>query len=804
MNGKNRPSVASERINKGRMVSGNPIGKAFYQVLQLLHHIGVVREQAVGILPKSFSKKIDHLNAFVRPARPDSSINQQIKATNLAWATDMGQILLDHYQTTLNKIIQTLSNSSISKDNFLAAKQTALLWGKRNFGNKLQSSTVVKFGNIISNLSSSHKSPTQDTTRGTNGYYPAPRYTHNISSTTNIPGSTKILFRQTPATMPIRDTLPFIDSETFLCHIANGLDPASNDYLCNVCLPDSNATFPSGTHALAYSQAIFLDLGPEADAIFNAKTTSEVHVITERFPSNLDAWKTHAHGTLWQIFHWKMTNIPTFTQRLQNSGSTEFIDHSANQYWGRGRHGDGENAYGKSLSAFRDHRTLHEYLPQTAPPTAPTQTPIPNSTPLSKPTPAPRKRTSPAPWHPTPRPRTSMSLPIPTPTPNSALNRDNLDLNDPSPIPLYSTIVASSLNTVSSPKIRRTVKRNFVGRRPGPRCSHTMPSIHRTHQAEVANLISRPNSSPIPNKRPTLPRLMTQVHSTSRTAPSETRLFATGNTDRPRQRQRPGSSSNAVPSHTRPTAPLAPAATCHPRVQRQQPDASSSATPPHMRHTPVLAPTGVQHPGASMALPPRSPFSNANNRTDTHPVFTAKLQIHNNTIHKNADWTITKPDSEILIIGDLNLSRITTSPNDCVNIECFPGAKIAHIRNLLTKLENQSSSQPECVILSIGINDRENNPTSTSIPNIRRLATKATQIFPQALIAIPQINIPDHLSDQVKHNLKQLNDSLDNIQGIVSLPQIHQNLFETTQNDIQWTHATANTLLTHWLRHLNC
>ena len=121
-----------------------------------------------------------------------------------------------------------------------------------------------------------------------------------------------------------------------------------------------------------------------------------------------------------------------------------------------------------------------------------------------------------------------------------------------------------------------------------------------------------------------------------------------------------------------------------------------------------------RQPSSSMQLTPSSPLSNATNRMNTHSVFTAELQRHNNTVHENTDWTLTMPNSQILIIGDSNLSNITTSPNNHVNIESFPGAKIAHIRQLLTKLENQPSTEPECVILSIGINDRENNPSSLS------------------------------------------------------------------------------------------
>jgi hypothetical protein len=136
-------------------------------------------------------------------------------------------------------------------------------------------------------------------------------------------------------------------------------------------------------------------------------------------------------------------------------------------------------------------------------------------------------------------------------------------------------------------------------------------------------------------------------------------------------------------------------------------------------------------------------------------------------------------------------------------MESFPGAKITHMRHLLTKLEHHPSKEPKWVIISIGINDRENNVISTSLPNLRKMAAKANQIFPLAVVAIPEINIPDHLSDRVKHNIKQLNDSLHEMPNVLVIPQIDPKLFTTTFNDIHWTQNTANKLLTHWLTHLN-
>ena len=79
MNGSNRSSLASHRNENGKLVSGNPIGKAFYQVLQLLHHIGVVKEQSVGNLPKSFAKKRTTLMHLFAPPDQITVLNDKSK-----------------------------------------------------------------------------------------------------------------------------------------------------------------------------------------------------------------------------------------------------------------------------------------------------------------------------------------------------------------------------------------------------------------------------------------------------------------------------------------------------------------------------------------------------------------------------------------------------------------------------------------------------------------------------------------------------------------------------------------------------
>jgi hypothetical protein len=72
MYGKNRHRLDKppNRNDDGRAVGDNSTGKMCYQILQLLHHIGVVTEQSEGNLPQSFSpKKLTTLTNLYDPPR---------------------------------------------------------------------------------------------------------------------------------------------------------------------------------------------------------------------------------------------------------------------------------------------------------------------------------------------------------------------------------------------------------------------------------------------------------------------------------------------------------------------------------------------------------------------------------------------------------------------------------------------------------------------------------------------------------------------------------------------------------------
>ena len=115
---------------------------------------------------------------------------------------------------------------------------------------------------------------------------------------------------------------------------------------------------------------------------------------------------------------------------------------------------------------------------------------------------------------------------------------------------------------------------------------------------------------------------------------------------------------------------------------------------------------------------------------------------------------------------------MTNSPMENVRIDCFPGARITHINMVLGKLEGRKVPQPDYVILRVGINDRTNNTTSTYVPGMRKLVAKAARLFPRSRIVVPEINYLDHLSMDLKRNMKTLNDSLHKLPQVTVIPQL--------------------------------
>lgn len=172
---------------------------------------------------------------------------------------------------------------------------------------------------------------------------------------------------------------------------------------------------------------------------------------------------------------------------------------------------------------------------------------------------------------------------------------------------------------------------------------------------------------------------------------------------------------------------------------------------------------------------------------------------HPNTSRKYTGWsiTITKP---IVFIGDSNLSRIPNFTHPDIQIDSYPGAKFIHIDKILQKLDPDPHTQK--LIISAGINNREQHPTRTAMKQLQGLWRTAKIKFPNASIYTVVINFSDRLPKEEKENLKVLNEYI--LSRGNPLQDLHRLRFRVDGTDlIHWTEGTAKKLFMYWLQQLN-
>jgi hypothetical protein len=166
-------------------------------------------------------------------------------------------------------------------------------------------------------------------------------------------------------------------------------------------------------------------------------------------------------------------------------------------------------------------------------------------------------------------------------------------------------------------------------------------------------------------------------------------------------------------------------------------------------------------------------------------------------------WALPIVKKPILVLGDSNLCKISSSPTKDTQIESFPGAQFHHINNILKRYEH--TEKPDKIIISIGINNRKSNPEPTSTPELRNMLSTAKRLFPNSELYIPAINFSGRLEAKDKDNLEKINKFIVETQKkAIPIPTLSSNLFKTGGIDsIHWTPSTANAMLKHWLGHLN-
>lgn len=182
---------------------------------------------------------------------------------------------------------------------------------------------------------------------------------------------------------------------------------------------------------------------------------------------------------------------------------------------------------------------------------------------------------------------------------------------------------------------------------------------------------------------------------------------------------------------------------------------------------------------------------------DTTQIPIRRPTRHVNTKKKMVDWSL-RARSKWLIMGDSNLARFPPFQHQDLQVDSFPGATFRHAEAILARVD--VSPEVQKVILSFGLNNRAQKTEQTTIKQLQRAVRMAKLAFPQAQIMIPEINFSRALPHQEQDNLRELNKYINKHQ--CAIPELARKQFVTEKDKLHWSHATAKTILSHWLEYL--
>lgn len=183
------------------------------------------------------------------------------------------------------------------------------------------------------------------------------------------------------------------------------------------------------------------------------------------------------------------------------------------------------------------------------------------------------------------------------------------------------------------------------------------------------------------------------------------------------------------------------------------------------------------------------------------PIKSSRTTILNRIRNSTTHWSLPPLNQKVILIGDSNIARLKNLPDNYQSIS-LSGANIDNIRAIITD-PKPTAIQPDHIILSIGFNNRKQNPSSSSIPSIKALISKIKGTFPLSNIHLATINFSSQLNKKEQSNLSLLNSSFPSLKNCSIIPPVPKASFQTTNDNIHWLPCTADCILAHWINHLN-
>ena len=155
-------------------------------------------------------------------------------------------------------------------------------------------------------------------------------------------------------------------TETGVIKFRGANSTLSNFYLTPITV--WNTTFKSTEHAYNYRKAIEMGQHTTAEEIRQSRTGREAMDIAKSIATN-EHWSNVKQSIMYQLLQIKATQSNAFRQDLLASKGKSLVEDTVNEYWGRGRMGDGLNMLGRLLMVLRD-----QLASQPLPPSSPPQT----------------------------------------------------------------------------------------------------------------------------------------------------------------------------------------------------------------------------------------------------------------------------------------------------------------------------------------------------------------------------------------------------------------------------------------------
>ena len=273
----------------------------------------------------------------------------------------------------------------------------------------------------------------------------------------------------------------------------------------------------------------------------------------------------------------------------------------------------------------------------------------------------------------------------------------------------------------------------------------------------------------------------------------------------------PVSSPISPVASTKPT----PAVHADPVPEPSSKSTSLANTPPRPITSPnnsspvpnCAAPSSSRPKSPSISTPP-----NPSNNPTTEPSNTPEpssyfLRTNSNVTsflrqgHSTTSWSLPPLKKDTILVGDSNLARLSYIPSHW-HAYSYSGANIDHLHSIFSKYAHPNY-QPKNIILSVGINNRNQNPSASSVPSLKKLLSKTALTFPQAKVYMATINFSPKLTKNQQLNLQALNSAINSSPHCTAIPPLDSRLFLTGPDNIHWSRSTALAFRTHWVQHLN-